>query len=757
MKKPDLRKRDTSSKRNILDKADYSKNNHSKNLETSKLNIFEIMKGDMRAAFTNPIVILLLIGIILLPSMYSLVNIYACWDPYEETGNVKFAIANEDQGAKYNEFTVNAGNDLVSSLSNNTDFKWEFISADELRRGVHNGTYYAGIVIPRDFSESIVSITTDKPHSARLEYIVNEKTNPVGAKLTDAASKAVFNKLNSEIVAFINVAAYDKLGELQTGLAEGADKMENGADQLSAGADKVASGADQLTSGANQVSSGADQLASGASQLSSGATELSVGANKLSGGADQVASGASQVADGTDVLANKSNDIYSTYLRIKNAIENVTDSSKLSDDVDKLDANTAQIAKELRELDNQSYNVSMRAANLSDAAYNLSDDAAQLEMDSKDMASRTHAISGKFDNVSAHISQLNEEIKNNNNKSRIDELLDKIDRELNDTNQNINKLNDGAHQVADGSSQVAGGSQQLASGSQQLASGSKRLADGSYELSNGVHILSNGTIELASGAELLGYSSASALRNASDSIGSAADQLSAVTELSDDEVEDYFLGPVKLQRYEEFPANNYGSQVAPFYLVLSMWVGALINTVMFKTGSSIGTKYEPHEMYLGKLLLFNVMAILQTTVTLIGACILGIDIYNGPVFAFSCYFVAIIFMAIIYSLASLFGEVGKGIAILLLVFQISGSGGVYPVEIMNTIFGILYPFLPMTHGINIVRESQLGLIWANYIPSFIYLLIVGIIVIIAAILLKKRWDKRTKFFEDKLKESGLFN
>ena len=126
-------------------------------------------------------------------------------------------------------------------------------------------------------------------------------------------------------------------------------------------------------------------------------------------------------------------------------------------------------------------------------------------------------------------------------------------------------------------------------------------------------------------------------------------------------------------------------------------------------------------------------------------------------FIFSCYFVAIMFMAIIYSLSSVFGEVGKGIAILLLVFQISGSGGIYPVEIMNEIFGVIYPYLPMTHAINIVRESQLGLIWNNFLPSFAYLLIITVIIVLVSVVLKQRWDKRTKFFEEKLEESDLFN
>ena len=106
---------------------------------------------------------------------------------------------------------------------------------------------------------------------------------------------------------------------------------------------------------------------------------------------------------------------------------------------------------------------------------------------------------------------------------------------------------------------------------------------------------------------------------------------------------------------------------------------------------------------------------------------------------------------------SVFGQVGKGIAMILLVFQISGTGGIYPIDIMSNVFQVLYPYLPMTHAINLVRESALGLIWANYLPSFAYLLIVGVLIIILSLLLKQRFDKRTKYFEEKLKESNLFS
>lgn len=588
----------------------------------SRHNIREIIQNDAKSAFVNPIAILLLIAIIILPSLYGLINIYACWDPYENTDHVQFAIANEDEGATYENVSINAGADLVEMLKNNTDFDWVFVSSDELRQGVHDGKYYAGMVVPANFSESIVSITTDDPHSARLEYIVNEKY-PVAAKLSDAAAKAVYNNINAEIVTFINLAAYDKLGELESGLA---------------------SGAAQMSSGAVLLSNGAGQVGSGASQVSSGAAQLSDGASQLADGANQLADGASQVAGGTQ----QAYDTASTY---NTDIHEVTNN----------------IRNKLPELNNS---------------------------------------------------------------------MNKIDNKADEVTGKIGQLNDGANQVSDGSAS---------------------LASNTGKLKGGVDELSQGSISLAAGAQLLANSAASALFTASSSLASAAGSLADVTGLNDTQVGDYFYAPVKLDRHAEFETNNFGSQVAAFYLVLSMWVGGLITTVILSVGTSIGTPYKPHEMYFGKMLLFNIMAILQTTVTLIGAFFLGIDVHNPVMFIFSCYFVAIIFMTIIYSLISLFGKVGDGIAIILLVFQISGTGGIYPVEIMHKIFAVMSPYLPMTHAINIVRESQLGLIWSNYIPSFIFLLAAGVIVTLVSIILKQRFDKRTKYFEEKLEESDIFN
>ena len=563
-------------------------------------NIIEIMKHDFHSALLNPIVIIILIAIIILPSLYAIINIEACWDPYEKTGNMKFAVANLDNGTTYNNMSINVGNELVNTLKNNTDFKWVFVSESELREGVKNGTYYSGIIIPQNLSENVVSITSDNPKTAILYYIVNDKTNPVAPRIAQQGANAVYKEMNAKIVEFINLAAYSKLGQLQSSLSSGSAKLSSGAVQLSGGAG-------QIQSGAGQVSSGASQIQAGASQVSGGAQQVSEGSAKVQQSAAQ--------------------------------IQSSIDPSKLPE--------------------------------------------------------------GKIKQVV------------------------------------VGSLN-----LANASSQVAGGSGSLAQSSAQLATGSSQLAQGS--------------LSLAAGASLLSSSASSALYAAASALGGASSSLAGITGINESLLGQYFYSPINLEKVSLYEASNYGSQVAPFYLVLSMWVGAVITCVMIRPGISAGTKYSPLEMYFGKLGFYIVMALLQSAVTITLAFIIGIDIDNPIMFIFSCMLVSVVFMILIYSFISALGQIGKGLAILLLVFQISGTGGIYPIEIMDPIFQALYPFLPMTYAINIVRESALGLLWSNYIPSFLVLLGILVATVIICLIIKDKADEAAHYFESKLEESDLF-
>ena len=590
--------------------------------------IAEIMKKNFKGAFANPIVVIVLIGIIIIPSLYALLNIQACWDPYGNTGDVPFAIANLDEGASFNDKDINVGKELVKDLKKNDKFEWTFVSEDDLRKGVYNGTYYAGIVIPKNLSENIVSITGDNPQQAKLEYIVNMKTNPVATKLTDSGANAVYTSLNAKIVEIIDIAAYQKLGELQAGLAEGAQKLANGGKQLQAGSAKVQAGASQVKSGESQVKDGASQVKSGASSLNDGASQLKQGSDQLSDGASQVEKGSEELSAAVDPSLIPDGPI-------------------------------------------------------------------------KDYA-------------------------------------------------------EGNVKLADGSSQVAAGGKQLANGANQLANGGSQLADGANQVAEGSSKLAEGSVSLASGATLLSNGATNALFAASSSLGSTANTLGGITGIDEDTLGDYFLSPVELERNELFPVNSYGSDVSPFYLVLSMWVGAVITCVMMNPGTSQGTKYSPFEMYFGKLLTYIIMSILQACVTIIGCYLLGIQILNPILFIASCILVSMIFMILIYSIISAIGTVGKAIGVILLVLQISATGGIYPIQIMHPFFRALYPYMPMTYGITLVREAQLGTVWSNYIPALAILLAIGFVTIIAAVIIKEKLDKPSHYFEEKLEESGLF-
>ncbi len=605
-------------------------------------NIVEIMKNDFKSVFSNPIVTLVLIGIIILPSLYALLNIQACWDPYGNTGNVEFAIANLDNGSSFEGTNINVGNELVKDLKKNDKFKWTFVTEDELRDGVHSGKYYAGIVIPKNLTENVVSIAGDDPKQAELEYVVNVKSNPVATKLTDTGANTVYTTLNAKIIQIINLAAYGKLGELQEGLAAGAGQLASGGGQLQAGAAQVSSGASQVSSGVSQVQDGASQVKDGASQVQQGKSAVQQGASQVKQGSSAVQQGASQVQKGSEEL------------------DSAVDPSLIPD-------------------------------------------------------------------------------------GPVKEYID-----------SSSELAKGSGKVADGSSQVAQGASDVADGSSQLADGSSKVAGGASALADGSVQLAEGSLSLAAGAELLGNSAAQALFTAAGSLGATANQLSAITGINETLLGDYFFSPVKLDRNEVFSVPDYGSNVAPFYIVLSMWVGALITCVMMEPKSSIGTKYSPFEMYSGKLLIYIVMSILQACVTIIGAYLLGVHIDNYPLFIFSSILVSVVFMILIYSVISAIGTVGKGAIVVLLVLQISATGGIYPIEIMHKFFQTLYPYMPMTYAIKLIREAQLGVVWSNYWPALAILLAIGILTVIVAIAIKEKADKNSKYFEEKLEESGLF-
>lgn len=636
-------------------------------------NMFQIAKNDIKSAFSHPLVIITLIGIIILPSLYANLNIMACWDPYANTDHLEIAVANSDQAATYGNITLNVGNEVVKELKKNDKFDWTFVSESDAREGVKSGRYYTAMIIPKNFSSNIASIDSDKPQPATLEYLVNEKTNPVASRMSDAASKELQRKVSNHIVKVLDVMAVEKLTILKTALASGSSKLNSGAAKVSSGASQVSSGSEKLKKGSKELKKGSKKLVKGSEKVSKGSKQLSVGSKefaekskKLSDGAKKLSDGASKAKYGADEV-NKGAD----------AVSKIAKGSNIPDPVVK-----------------------------------------KVIVDGSEKVSQ---VSGEVSNGLGELSSGGSEVASGTNK------------------------------LVAGTQKAAKGTIKLANGTNQVAQGGVKLADGSTQLADGGVKLADGAVALASGSSKLATASANALLTASDS-------LDGITSIDKDYLGDYFYSPVILKKNTLNHIKHYGSEVSPFYLILSIWVGCIVTCVMIKMRFLNDERYKPIEVYFGKMGFFLVMVLLQTTITMIWACSLGIEIENMHLFIFSMYVVGLVFMFLMYSLVSIFGLVGEGAAIVLLVLQISSTGGIYPVEVMPAFFKAIHLYLPMTYAITMIREACLGLYLPNYVHAISMLLIYPVVMFIIALIIKGagRIDKKVNYVEEKLIESGLF-
>lgn len=159
---------------------------------------FEIFREDIKNIKRVPFVIILLLGLSILPSFYAWFNLSSTWDPYNNTEGIKIAVVNEDEGAKLDGKNINVGNQLVKQLKDNDKFGWDFVNRKTADDGVEKGDYYASIYLHKTFSEEVTSIYHKKPKKAVIDYKVNEKSNAIAPKMTNAGASSIVDSLNKE-------------------------------------------------------------------------------------------------------------------------------------------------------------------------------------------------------------------------------------------------------------------------------------------------------------------------------------------------------------------------------------------------------------------------------------------------------------------------------------------------------------------------------------------------------------------------------
>lgn len=715
-------------------------------------NIFRIYISDLQNIITNWVAIVVMLGLMILPSLYAWFNIESSWDPYANTKSISVAVVNKDKAAVFKGQSINVGQELVNKLKINKNIGWKFVDEKEAEKGVKYGKYYASVMIPEDFSYKILSITRDKQEKPTLIYSVNEKSNAVAPKITSKGVTTVQNEVTKTFVKTVNGIIFEIFNKLGIELEKGKPKLKDLMNMIFYVNDKIP----QINASIDKLEKGAITLEEFIEKINKDIPLIKDTINRALSAGDKTKLFLSKSKEGINNVAPYIKQDLIIAKKINNTAEVL-----IEEGVGGIEKNSQQAKEDLVASKNKLTNVKEI----------LNSTLELVDIINKD---KKNIILNDFEN---RIKDMKERV--NNKIENINTVIASIDRDEKVSVEVLNRLKNKANGIDSILKQIIEDFNPKI-----VPSINNVLNDLIVVADNTIQLLKNANENLPEATELLdkGYTGAekgikgikilkSNLPSIERSIGEVSNKLKT---LDDDKrlneiiklmknnakiESDFISNPVEIKENRIYPIPNYGSAMAPFFTTLSLWVGALILvsilSVDVKDIKGV-KKLKVHEKYFGRYFTFMTIGIFQALIVTLGDIyLLKVYVSNKPIFILFSIFISIIFSMIIYTLVSLFGNVGKALGVILLVLQISASGGTFPIEVTPGFFQRINPLLPFTYAVSGMREAVGGVIEGILLRDIVILLIYFTLSILLALLLKKKLEKINKNFVKKFKESGL--
>lgn len=724
--------------------------------------IRQLFVDDMKRIFSNLITGLIILGLVLLPSIFSWYNVLACWDVFNNTGNLKVAVVNNDEGYQSDlvPMKVNMGEQVASSLRANEQMDWVFTDEDDAIDGAKSGKYYAAVVIPESFSKDMMTFYSGESDHADLIYYSNEKKNVVAPKLTDqGASKAsdmvnqVFTKTLAEVG--MNVASsllkYSDNANIDSRLGDLANHVDTMGAQMSDASQtlrtyaqvldasqslvtgsavllgQAGDSAAQVMDSANQakdsVSSMGDALKASNAALGEAISNSAAGCEGVSSAIDQAFSSANTLA-GTSAssLDNQASSIEAQASQFESLANQVRSMANSQSDPD-LKETLTQLAVQLQaSADSQK----ALADGLRTAADSIRADASSTQAEHDKVSALAAQAKGS-------VGQLSDDY-NNTIKPQLDALMDQVSAMSGSLSSSASTLGSVGDDLQNGADSLAG---RIATSKQKLLDTASDLDDSAQKLTS----LSTAMREALSSGDL--------------------EQLRTVLYSDPDALASALAAPVQLERNAVFPADNFGSQMAPLYTTLALWIGSLLLVVAIKVEVSrkaqIKLGYPKlHQLFLGRFGVFAFVSLCQSTVLALGNMLfLQVQVSN-PLLYLICFWLAgLVFTFIIYSLVVSFANLGKAIAVFLLIIQVTSGGGSFPLQMLPDFFQVLSPFLPATHVINAMRAAMMGVYMNDFWIEIGLLLLFVVPFLLLGLVFRKPLMKFLNWYIEKVEESKL--
>ncbi|MER5578569.1 YhgE/Pip domain-containing protein [Streptomyces massasporeus] len=626
-----------------------------------------------------------LVALLVLPLLYGALYLWSFWDPYGRLDKIPVALVNADKGATADGKKITAGDDITKGLHDSKTFDWQEVSADEARRGVEDGSYYLSLTLPADFSRRIASSSGNTPETGALQVRTNDANNYIVGQI----SRTVFGEVRQ--------AASTKTSRSFL------DKIFVSFSDIHGKTVKAAKGADRLNGGIGKAEKGSKDLADGLKDAKDGSGKLSTGLKKLHTGAGDLEDGSKQVAEGTQKLADRVNgtaDKVGPFLKgnektIGDTAQLVADSSGvIRKHLDTLVKRAPTAAKGARAASGTLTDVYARRCDdpvLPDAACSdlkkAKDAAADVTLIADDLNTLIADQDGDLDKLDKNLATLQKQSQALANRAP------HLSEDLADAVKKINKLNDGAAEVAAGAKKLHKGIGTAKTGAVDLDKGVGKLKTGADDLNGGIYKLVDGSGKLAGG------------------LHDGAEKIPDYDEQDRDRRTEVMADPVRLASHDMHKAPNYGTGFAPYFIPLSLWVGAMVAYMLIAPMNrrALAAGASAWRIALAGWLPVVAIGVLQTVALMsVLHWAVGLQMARAAGTVGFLFLVTACFAAIVQWLNARFGAAGRILVLALLMLQLTSAGGTYPVQTSPGFFNALHPFLPMSYVVEALRRLITG-------------------------------------------------
>ena len=717
-------------------------------------NIISILKFDLKNVAKNIIVFVVVIGIAILPALYSWFNIASNWDPYSNTSALDFAVCSLDKGYNYKALEINAGEEIIKSLKENPKMGWDFVSEDEAVEGVKKGKYYAAVVIPEDFSENLLSVTTGAFKKAVIKYYSNEKKNAIAPKITDKGAEAIENSVNTTYVNKVTDVIATALNlsedELSSSKEETADKIiealkntkiditalketnnlfistlesiealleanEEMGPALKAALEKAGAMGDDIKDTLSSLSSTSPQITESLADIIEQGSEY---VNDIDSELSEVFAEISKDANGAADRLSKVTQINERIISINNRILDVL--NKVSQTFSKL--SFPKLTEKLNEA-NKKQNDIISKINSACATIRETGSLPQdVQSELKSLVSESKSV----------ISEI---------KTDFADVKKQIDAAASEAYSALDNVSDFVTSIGSGSLGIG----------TVIEEGKKTTQSLIDTFNNLNELLDNSNKKI------------DALIEKVEEIKSSKKIENILTPIIEDpgKLADFVSEPVDTDKESLYPLENYGSAMTPFYTSLGLWVGgvvlvAVLSVTLSKRQLKELDQPKDFQVYFGRYLIFFILGQLQAVIIAMGDLFfLKIQCDNPLLFIFASMVSSFVYTLIIYSLTITFSVIGKALAVIILVLQVAGSGGTFPIEVLPAPFRAMSTFLPFKYGIDAMREAVAGLDAASYWTNLGYLMLFALGALFIGLVLRKPCIKIIGFFNNRVEDSEL--